>query len=376
MNNINMNNRVIKNNISIILVLIICVFGSSALLGQSSVDASRQNAITNAVKKASPAVVGINVEEVVDYSSGDSFWDFFFGRGSEVVEGLGSGFIISDDGYVLTNYHVAGRANKIIVTMQGGEKYEARIIGADATSDIALLKIDTDSKLPYLNLAKSEDIIVGEWSIAFGNPFGLFDMNAKPTVTVGVVSNTGLDFVQGDKVYTGMVQTDAAISSGNSGGPLVNAKGDVIGMNTVIFSTATNRAGAGSIGIGWAIPSDRLRKISERLKSGKKINRDFWLGMDLQLMNERLKRRYNIKSDYGLLVTRTFNNSAATIAQLEPGDVILEIDNNKIKKNEDFYLKVYDGEVGDSFNLTVLRNGERLRLNYTLRERRYNQYGR
>lgn len=369
-------NIMMTKQISVLLVLIICVFSASALFGQSSVDASRQNAITNAVKKASPAVVGINVEEVVDYSTGDSFWDFFFGRGSEVVEGLGSGFIISEDGYVLTNYHVAGRANKIIVTMKGGEKHEARIIGADATSDIALLKIDTDSKLPYLKLANSSDIIVGEWSIAFGNPFGLFDMNAKPTVTVGVVSNTGLDFVQGDKVYTGMVQTDAAISSGNSGGPLVNANGDVIGMNTVIFSTATNRAGAGSIGIGWAIPSDRLKKISERLKSGKKINRDFWLGMDLQLMNERLKRRYNIKSDYGLLVTRTFNNSAATIAQLEPGDVILEIDDKKIKKTEDFYLKVYDGEVGDSFSFTVLRGGERLRLNYTLRERRYNQYGR
>lgn len=363
-------------NINKILVFIIIAQLSSLsiMMGQSSVDKSRRNAITNAIEKASPAVVGINVTEIIKYDeSDDLFFDFFnryYGGGNgRLVEGLGSGFIISDDGYVLTNYHVAGTATKIVITMTGGEKHEARIIGGDPTTDIALLKIDADHKLPYLKLADSKDIVIGEWSIAFGNPFGLFDLNSKPTVTVGVVSNVGLDFVQDDKVYKGMVQTDAAISSGNSGGPLLNANGEVIGMNTVIFSTATNRAGAGSIGIGWAIPSDRLKFISDKLKSGKKINRNFFIGMELQQMNARLVQRYKIEVDYGLLVTRTYIKSAAENSGIEPGDVILEIDGKKIRKIEDFYLNIFDGEVGKSYNFLILRKNERINTRYTLMER-------
>lgn len=373
-----MRNKTIKNikvKFAILLLALLQSYPQNAE-AQNSVDNSRKNAITKAIEIASPAVVGINVEEVVQYSRyDDPFFDFFsdfFGGGSNsrVVEGLGSGFIISDDGYVLTNYHVAGNADRIVVTASGGEKYEAKIVGADAVTDIALLKIDTDKKLPYLKLAKSDDVLVGEWSIAFGNPFGLFDLNAKPTVTVGVVSNIGLDFVQEDKVYKSMVQTDAAISSGNSGGPLVNANGEVIGMNTVIFSTATNRAGAGSIGIGWAIPSDRLKMITEKLISGKKINRNFFLGMELQPLNSRIAQRYNISIDYGLLVTRTYTKSAADLAGIEPGDVILEIDNHKVRKAEDFYLNILDGEVGKSYNFVILHNGERINTKYTLKERR------
>ncbi len=367
-----------KYNSMSIKTLIVCMLfvNINLLYSQMSIDKSRSNAITTAVEKVSPTVVGINVEEIIQYSSfNDPFYDFFSdmfgnGGGNRVVEGLGSGFIISNDGYILTNYHVAGQASKITVTMSGGEKYDAKIIGADKTTDIALLKIDVDTKLPYIKFAKSKDVLIGEWAIAFGNPFGLFDINSKPTVTVGVVSNTGLDFVQEENVFKGMIQTDAAISSGNSGGPLVNANGELIGMNTVIFSTATNRAGAGSIGIGWAIPSDRLQQISDKLRKDKKINRNYSIGLEAQQLNERIAKRYNINVDYGLIVTRTYNGSSADAAGIEPGDVILEIDNKKIRKTDDFYLSIFDGEVGNKYNFLILRDKDRINLTYTLKERK------
>ncbi|MCL5991543.1 MAG: trypsin-like peptidase domain-containing protein, partial [Bacteroidetes bacterium] len=255
---------------------------------------SRHNAITKAVEECSPAIVGINVTEVyqVEYREpynmffDDPFFQQFFGnqRRSRTreysVQGLGSGFIISQDGYILTNHHVAGNASKIIVTTTDGKKFDAEIIGADKTSDVALLKIKGDN-FPYLKLANSDDVIIGEWSIAFGNPFGLFDINTKPTITVGVVSNKNINFTQDDRVYRGMIQTDAAISSGNSGGPLVNSLGEVIGINTVIFSTAQSSRGAGSIGIGFAIPINRVKKVVDIIKDNKKINRNFNVGMEV-----------------------------------------------------------------------------------------------
>lgn len=346
---------------------------------QHNVDNSRKNAITTAVSKASPAIVGINITEVIRTQSSlsrlfgnDPLFDLFRGQmgGYErEVQGLGSGFIISKDGYIVTNHHVAGNASKIIVTMTDGEKYDAKIIGSDETSDITLLKIDAEKDLPHLNFCKSEEVIAGEWAIAFGNPFGLFDLNAKPTITVGVVSNSGVDFVQDKRVYKGMIQTDAAISSGNSGGPLVNALGEVIGMNTVIFSTAQTGAGAGSIGIGWAIPSNRVSTIVERLKKNKQINRNYFLGMDLQLLDSRTAKYYRINAEYGLFVTRTYNNSAATLAGIEPGDLIIEINGKKVRKADDFYLSVFDGEVGQKFEFVILRASERIHTSYTLRER-------
>ncbi|MGB9913486.1 MAG: S1C family serine protease, partial [Candidatus Kapaibacteriota bacterium] len=234
---------------------------------------SRQNAITRAIAKASPAIVGINVIQYVDVPVQtfdpfvDPFLEFFFGRRPREyfyeryqVQGLGSGFIISPDGYILTNHHVAGNASKIIVTTTEGKKYDAKLIAADELTDVALLKIEGDN-FPYLKLGNSDDVIVGEWVIAMGNPFGLFDLNMKPTVTVGVVSNKGINITQDNRIYKGMIQTDAAISSGNSGGPLLNSLGEVIGINTMIYSTATSRQGAGSIGIGWAIPINRVKKV-------------------------------------------------------------------------------------------------------------------
>ncbi|MFN3269072.1 MAG: S1C family serine protease, partial [Candidatus Kapaibacteriota bacterium] len=315
---------------------------------------SRQNAITRAVAKASPAVVGINVIQYVEVPVEtydpfmDPFFEFFFGRRPRdyfyeryQVRGLGSGFIISPDGYILTNHHVAGNASKIVVTTTEGKKYDAKLIAADELTDVALLKIEGDN-FPYLKLGNSDDVIVGEWVIAMGNPFGLFDLNMKPTVTVGVVSNKGINIIQENRVYKGLIQTDAAISSGNSGGPLLNSLGEVIGINTMIYSTATSREGAGSIGIGWAIPINRVKKLLDRVSNNIELKRNWDIGITLIEPNSIEARRLYLKFDEGLLVTEVYRNSPAAKAGFEPGDIILEINGEKVNSLRDYQMIVFD----------------------------------
>lgn len=345
-------------------------------LAQSNqnINFSRENAITIAIKQASPTIVGINVTEVrtveyrdlFDYFFDDPLFQRYFGERRQrrtkqyEVQGLGSGFIISPDGYILTNHHVAGNASKIVVTTTEGKRYDAEIIGSDRTSDVALLKIDAKN-LPYLILSNSDDIIIGEWVIALGNPFGLFDLNAKPTVTVGVVSNIGVNFSQDGRVYKGMIQTDAAISSGNSGGPLVNALGEVIGMNTIIFSTAQSGKGAGSIGIGWAIPINRVKKIVDKIVANKEINRNFNIGMEVRELDEQLARYLKLDITEGVVVTAIERNGAADIAKIEPGDVILEANGQKITKFDDYNIVVNDLMFGDKVEFLILRDGKELK---------------
>jgi serine protease Do len=346
---------------------------------------SRQNAITRAVKTCSPAIVGINVTEVREQvyrdpfdMFSDPFFEQFFGRRQQrtykrqyEVRGLGSGFLISKDGYIVTNDHVAGNASKVVVTLTNGEKYDAEIIGTDPTTDVALLKIKGDD-FPYLKLANSDDVMVGEWAIAFGNPFGLFDINAKPTVTVGVVSNTDVDFTQPDqsveRVYRGMIQTDAAISSGNSGGPLVNANGDVIGVNTVIYSTAQSYRGAGSIGIGFSIPINRVKQVVDRLKKGA-IDRDFWTGMTVRPIDEQSAAYFRLKRATGVMVEQVYSNSPADDAGIEPGDVILSIDGHPVVRDEDVSVAILDGEVGTKLKVKLLRGDTEKEVTLTLRQR-------
>ncbi|MDX9790756.1 MAG: trypsin-like peptidase domain-containing protein [Candidatus Kapaibacterium sp.] len=346
---------------------------------------SRQNSITKAVAECSAAIVGINVTEVREYVVRDPFYEDpffnqfmrrFFGDNSRgrrtrqyEVRGLGSGFIISPDGYILTNHHVAGNATKIVVTMTDGAKYDAEIIGSDMVSDVALLKIEGND-LPYLKLGSSEDLIIGEWVIAFGNPFGLFDKNAKPTVTVGVVSNNNINILHEDqpynRVYKRMIQTDAAISSGNSGGPLVNSLGEVIGMNTIIFSTSQGRQGAGSIGIGFSIPINRVIKIIELLKDQKSINRDYYTGIEPRQLDEQLARM--IKTDIidGVVIFGMQRNSPAEKAGFELGDIIIEVDGYKINRLEDYLIATGDSFTGDKLTITINRNGSNLKKTIVL----------
>jgi len=274
---------------------------STAQNNQNEIALSRQNAITKAISTTRDAVVGINVIELKEFVINpfgfDPFFNDFFRMFNQKmvqqVQSLGSGFIISPDGYIVTNDHVAGNAKKIIVTLTDGRKFEAKIIGTDPVSDIAVLKIDSEN-LPYIKFGDSDQLIVGEWAIAMGNPFGLFDINSKPTVTVGVVSNLGVNMINQEsgtiRIYKNMIQTDAAISSGNSGGPLLNSNGDVIGMNTVIYSTAQSSKGAGSIGIGFAIPVNRIKQIVNELVENGKIERANYSGMDVENLDENYKK--------------------------------------------------------------------------------------
>lgn len=346
------------------------------------ITSSRRNAITRAVEHVSPAIVGINITEVREVRYRDPWSDLyddpmfqqFFGRQrpqtyKQEIHGLGSGFIISADGYIVTNDHVAGAASKIIVTTTDGKQYDAQVIGSDRTSDVALLKID-GKNLPYIELGNSDDVLVGEWAIALGNPFGLFDINTKPTVTVGVISNTGVDLQpQEDRIYRGMIQTDAAISSGNSGGPLVNALGQVIGINSTIFSTSQSRMGAGSIGIGFAIPINRARLIIDELKRDGRIERDFWTGMRIQQIDARIAQYLKLKSTDGVVVVELAPNSPASDAGIEVGDVITAINGQAVKTEDAAVLRIYDSRVGDKISLTILRDGSTIQKTMTLTKR-------
>lgn len=376
-----------KKQYLILHAFIIMLFTiNSEIIAQNDIASSRQNAITRAIEKASPAIVGINVTEVrqVLYRNpySGTLFERFFGRQRDrvreyEVKGLGSGFIISPDGYILTNNHVAGNAKKVVVTTTDGKRFDADIIGTDPATDIALLKIKSDERLPYLQFADSDDLIIGEWAIALGNPFGLFDINAKPTVTVGVISNKGVNFLEEqDKrltVYKDMIQTDAAISSGNSGGPLVNTEGKAIGMNTMIFSTAQSQSGSGSIGIGFSIPINRVSQIVELIKSKKTINRNVYLGLEIQEIDERVIKYLNLPEIRGVVIYSTQNSGPANRAGLEPGDVILTINGRKVLREDDFYIEVYDSMVGETMEFQILRGDNEKTIKLQLEEPQQNR---
>jgi len=330
----------------------------------------RQNAITRAVEKVSPSIVGINVEEVREIQNpfaDDPFFRQFFGDQGpqkQVVRGLGSGFIISDDGYILTNDHVAGNATKISVTLTTGETVEAKLIGADPNTDVALLKIDKDG-LPAVTFGNSDNAIIGEWVIALGNPFGLFEINDKPTVTVGVLSASKMKVnADGKRVYKEMLQTDAAINSGNSGGPLINALGEVIGMNTIIYTGSSYSSG--SIGIGFAISINRVKKIMEELKENGKISRDFNPGFRIQGIDEQIAKYFNLKDKYGVIVTQVVKNGSADNAGLKPEDIILSANGEKIRNEQDLVMVVNDMRKGEILKMEIVRNGDKKNIEMKL----------
>ncbi len=334
-----------------------------------SVYATRSNAITRAVAIATPAVVGVNVtavrEQLVRMNPfNDPFFSGLFPP--EVVrqriESIGSGFLISYDGYILTADHVVENATEIVITLVGGKQENARLIGTDKVSDVALLKIN-GSNLPFVRLSDSRDILVGEWAIAMGNPFGLFNNNVKPSVSVGVVSTIGQDFDRNSegRVYRDMIQTDAAINSGNSGGPLLNALGEVIGMNTMIYTPVQNRQGVGpSAGVGFAIPANRLKATIEVLKKGKSLNRDFNTGMHVQNLDPQIIRSLRLKAETkGVIVADVDRGSPADKAGIQPSDILIAMDEYEISDVPSVRraLDRLDLKVGDLVKLKLLRDG-------------------
>lgn len=335
---------------------------------------SRQTMITEAVKAVSPAVVGINVLQIresrsPEWSYDDDFFRFFFPEQQQQVKGLGSGFIISADGYIVTNEHVVNRATEIVVTLPNGKKYNAQLVASDYISDIALLKINARESLPYAILGDSDDLIIGEWAIAIGNPFGLFDMG-QPSVSQGIISATDRDFGrQNDsRVYKDMIQTDAAINAGNSGGPLVNSLGEVIGINAFIYSGSESNAT--NIGLGFAIPINRAKKIISELRQYGGVNRRFWTGLEVENLNYSLARYLGLNSTKGVIISNIESRSPAARAQLQVGDVIVGIDDHDIQNTRDIWRVIEDTDAkgGDVLMLKVIRKGKYLKVPLELEE--------
>lgn len=333
---------------------------------QDEINNSRKNIITQTVQQVSPAVVGINVIEIRQYRDpfsyffDDPFFRQFFGdrrNYNQKVQGLGSGFIISPDGYIITNDHVAGNASEITVTMTDGSHHKAEIIGTDPVSDICLLKID-GKNLPFLELGNSSDVIIGEWVIALGNPFGLFDLNDQPTVTVGVISAKGMNLEPlNNRYYINMLQTDAAINGGNSGGPLVNSLGQVIGMNTLIYTAGGSQ---GNIGLGFAIPINKVRRIVTELKEKGSIERDFQIGMSIQSIDETIAKYYDLKNTRGVIVTRIIPNSPADNAGIKVGDIITEIEGYKVNNEKVLFGVFQEFRVNQTINVSIIRDNKEL----------------
>ena len=335
------------------------------LCGQWEVEASRHTAITRAIESVEPAVASISVVQIQDVYNPftrDPFFDFFFPERSRKreVHSSGSGVVISPDGYVLTNYHVIENATEVIVTLPGGEEFEAEIIGTDYITDLALLKLN-GRNFPYATLGDSYDLIIGEWVIALGNPFGLFDISKQPTATAGIISAVDMDFgPQKGRVYKDMIQTDAAINRGNSGGPLVNSMGEVIGINTFIYTAS--QFTEGSIGIGFAIPINLAKDIAEELKVSGKVDRSFSTGLAVERLTTEVAKYLNVPFTKGVIVVEVEAGSNAEKAGVEIGDIISAVNGQKISSSREILkiIKESDLRSGNRIKLTLYRDGKTL----------------
>ncbi len=366
----------------VVLILFVWLLTGNLFAAQRPSDdgdptSSRQTAITKAVKEISPAVVGINVTAVQEQRSpfsmndpmlreffgNDPFFRQFFGSQKIEVRSLGSGFVISPDGYIVTNEHVVKNATKIIVTMTDGSKRSAKIIGQDDQADVALLKIDGHN-LPYCKLGDSDSILVGEWVVAFGNPFGLFDINDKPTVTVGVVSSLGMSLARiGSRNYSNMIETDAVINPGNSGGPLVDANGRVIGMNTMIYTAGVSNA---YIGYGFAIPINRVTRVVEELRKYGKVIHDAWTGLQLQSLDEQMARYFGLSEPTGALVSNVAPDSPARRSGFEAGDLILKYQGRPVRSAGSLQSQLDDLRPGERIRFEILRDNRLLTITLTV----------
>lgn len=336
---------------------------------QEDITSSRQNTIVKAAQKVGPTVVSISVVQVrvVRESPffspfGDEFFDEFWGgffrprEYKQKIYSIGSGVIINPEGYILTNEHVVSGADQLKVTLTTGEEYEGKVIGQDQASDLAMVKIDAKN-LPYALLGNSDDLIIGEWAIAVGNPFGYLLDDPHPTVTVGVISAVNRDIKRERgqvQIYRKMIQTDAAINPGNSGGPLVNADGEVIGINSFIFTTSR-----GSEGIGFAIPINRAKAILSDLIEHGEVKRT-WIGLKVQDLTPLLAQSLELQNTQGVIVSDVEEKSPAQKAGLKRKDVIIKANDQKMKNSSDWEDLAYLARPGERIDIAILRNGEEM----------------
>ncbi len=346
-------------------------FGPAVVEARSYKSDSLQNIFATIAKEKTPAVVNISTKQKIKtgaHGMYDERMREFYQRfpwfqempREQERQSLGSGFVVESDGYILTNNHVVAKADEITVTFgdghTNGKEYPAKLIAADPKLDIALIKIDAGKKLQTLELGDSDKLQVGEWVIAIGNPFGF-----AQSVTVGVVSAKGRTIGAGP--YDNFIQTDASINPGNSGGPLLNTKGQVVGINSAIF---TGGASQGNIGIGFAIPINAIHDVYDDLKKGK-VKRG-WLGVMIQTVTEELKTALGLPSVAGALVGNVFEGSPAGKAGVLRGDVIVEFNGKKLFRSDDLPRIVASVKPGTNVEIKVIRNGKQKSIRIKLGE--------
>jgi len=318
----------------------------------------RGNAIVQATRRVAPAVVSINV--VQPQPVRNPSMEFLERMGFipkrnyfRNVQNMGSGLIVSDDGLIVTNQHVVSGAVQIIVTLSDGRQFQAVLLDAVERYDLAILQIQ-GLELPVASMAPSDDLQIGEWAIAIGSPYGYLLADTQPTVTVGVISALNRDIrkTEGERAYLGMIQTDAAINPGNSGGPLVNTKGEVVGINTFIFSDT-----GGSVGIGFALPVSRVKTVIEEIRKYGHY-RQANLGFSLQRLSPGIIQYLNLTDPVGAVVMAVQQGSPVWKSGLRPGDIFREIEGIPLENLDTLYRVVYNANVGDRLRFRAEREGE------------------
>ena len=326
----------------------------------------RRTEIVDAAERVAPAIVSVGASRsgYLVNPNADYYQRHLVLPYTEKIPYLGSGVIVAPEGLVVTNYHVVEKADGLFVTLMDGSELKATLLDADAMVDIAILKVD-GKNLPTVPLGDSDDIMVGEWALAMGNPFGNLIGDPKPTVTVGVVSATRRSFRSGgdtERVYNDMIQTDAAINPGNSGGALINSAGELMGINTFIMS----RSG-GSEGIGFSIPVNRVRALVDEVARYKRI-RNRLVDFSVQTLNERIGKLVGSRATKGVVVTQMLKLGPAQKAGLRVGDVVTGVDGRPVSDAADFNAYVWTQAVGTRVKCSVDRAGAAATVEYEITE--------
>lgn len=365
--------KTLRSYISVLFISLLCISNVSA-------DTHTPQGFADIVEPLMPAVVNISTSQKIrrfhrpqaPFGEGSPFEDFnqFFerfmgprgmfddGENQKKLVSLGSGFIVDPEGYIVTNYHVIAEADEITIKLSNNKELTAKVKGFDKQTDIALLKVDHKKPLPFVKFGNSEASRVGDWIIAIGNPFAL-----GSTVTSGIISANGRDILS-ESLVDNFIQTDAAINTGNSGGPMFNMKGEVIGVNTAILSTPNS---GGNIGIGFATPSSIVGPIIEQLKKGGKIKRAM-LGIILQPVTDDIAESIGASSNEGAIVVDVAKNSAAARAGIEVGDVILDFNGQDIKTVKTLARVVGASPIGKELPVEILRHGKKTTLHVVFKD--------
>jgi Do/DeqQ family serine protease len=330
-----------------------------------AVDSSRRVAsYADAAKRAVPAVVHVFTSQEIRASrhplANDPFWSHFFGdRGTQTQRrsGLGSGVVVSEEGYILTNFHVVEAADEIEVASNDGRKFKAKVVGTDPESDLAVLRVPADARLSAITFATADSLRVGDVVLAIGNPFGV-----GQTVTSGIVSALGRSHL-GINTFENFIQTDAAVNPGNSGGALVDSNGDLIGINTAIYSQ-----NGGSMGIGFAIPVSLARNVMEQIIKNGSVTRG-WIGVEVQEITTELAESFKLPGTEGALIAGVVRGSPAEKAGIKPGDVLLSIDGRKVKDAENMLELIAGLAPGQSSRIALRRDSRDIEVQAAIGKR-------